>query len=284
MKQMQGFPLISLGLRKHLSLQKHLPILLLLLFCAVIFIGTSFQPAIADDVDGIHAEAAKEILLRHDWVTLHVNGVRYLQKAPLLYWLVATSYQIFGFNAFAVRLPTMLAVVLLVGVTYLFGRWFSSEKVGLYAGAVMGFSAGVFLFTRTMIPEALLTLLLTVGHLCFLRAFFGVGKQKRFYYGFYVAAALAVLTKGLIGIIFAVVPAFLFLLLTGSLSQWRELRLCSGFALFLAIAAPWHLLAGFRNDHFFWYYFVNEHFCGFWVTATRRTTINCRSYITGCCI
>jgi 4-amino-4-deoxy-L-arabinose transferase-like glycosyltransferase len=77
------------------------------------------------------------------------------------------------------------------------------------------------------------------------------------------ATALALLTKGLIGIVFAVAPAFLFLLLTGNLSAWKELRLFSGFALFLAIAAPWHLLAGFQNENFFWFYFVNEQFLRF---------------------
>jgi 4-amino-4-deoxy-L-arabinose transferase-like glycosyltransferase len=239
------------------SLRPHLPILLLLAFCAVIFITTAFEPAVADDADAIHAVAAQEILQRGDWVTLYVNGIRYLQKAPLLYWLVANSYQLFGFNAFAVRFPTMVAVVLLAGTTYLFGCWAFSRKAGLYAAAIMGFSVGIFLFTRIMIPEALLTLLLTIGHFCFLFAF--TTSQKRFYYGFYTAAALAVLTKGLIGVIFAIAPALLFLLLTRNLSRWNELRLLSGTAVFLAIAVPWHILAGLQNDHFWWYYFINEH-------------------------
>lgn len=237
-----------------------LPVLLLF-FCAIIFIATAFEPSILDNADATHAVAAREILQRSDWVTLHVNGVRYLQKAPLLYWLVANSYQILGFNAFAVRFPSMLAVVLLVGVTYFFGQWVFSKKVGLYAAAMLGFCIGMFLFTRIMIPEALLTLLLTLGHLCFLLAF--SGKGKRLYYGFYAAAALAVLTKGLIGVIFAIVPAFGFLVVTGNLARWRELKLLSGTGLFLAIAAPWHILAGLQNDHFWWYYFVNEHFLRF---------------------
>lgn len=244
-------------------MRKHLPIILLLVLSALIYISTSFEPSIADDADAIHAQAAKEMLLRNDWVSLYVNGVRYLQKAPLLYWLVAIAYQVFGVNEFAVRFPTVLAIVLLGGITYIFGRWAYSQKAGLYAAAILVSCTGMFLFTRIMIPEALLTLLFTTAHLCFLRAFFGTGKEKRFYYGFYAATALALLTKGLIGIVFAVAPAFLFLLLTGNLSAWKELRLFSGFALFLAIAAPWHLLAGFQNENFFWFYFVNEQFLRF---------------------
>ncbi|MBW4575819.1 MAG: glycosyltransferase family 39 protein [Aphanothece sp. CMT-3BRIN-NPC111] len=240
-------------------MHKHLPIFLLLIFSAVIYIATSFEPSLVDNIDSSHAIAAREILQRHDWITLHINGVRYLEKAPLLYWLVATSYQVFGVNEFAVRFPTMVAVVLLAGSAYIFGRWAYSQKAGLYAAAILVSCVGMFLFTRMMIPEALLTLWFTVAHFCFLRAFFGKGKQKRFYYGFYAAMALALLSKGLIGIVFCVAPAFLFLLVTNQLSAWKELRLLSGSAVFLAIAAPWHIMAGLQNQNFFWFYFINEH-------------------------
>ncbi|MBD0390504.1 MAG: glycosyltransferase family 39 protein, partial [Nostoc sp. C3-bin3] len=127
-------------------MQKHLPIILLLVLSALIYISTSFEPSIADDADAIHAQAAKEMLLRNDWVSLYVNGVRYLQKAPLLYWLVAIAYQVFGVNEFAVRFPSVLAIVLLGGITYIFGRWAYSQKAGLYAAAILVSCAGMFLF------------------------------------------------------------------------------------------------------------------------------------------
>lgn len=242
-------------------MRKHLPIALLLAFTAAIFLATSFRPSLLDDADATHAEAAKEMIERDDWVTLHVNGVRYLEKAPMLYWAVAASFRVFGFNAFAVRFPIVLAIALLAFVAYRFGRWAYSEKAGLYAAAILASCAGMFLFTRVMIPEALLTLWFTLAHYCFLRGFFGEGKEKHWYYGLYAAIALCVLTKGLIGIIFVAGPIGLFLLLTRSLlGEIRHLRLFTGTLLLLAIAAPWHLLAGFRNDRFFWFYFVNEHF------------------------
>lgn len=236
------------------------PLTLLLAFTALIFLATSFQPSLLDDADATHAEAAKEMIERGDWVTLHVNGVRYLEKAPLLYWAVAASFRIFGFNAFAVRFPIVVAVLLLALAAYHFGRWAYSERAGLYAAAILASCVGMFLFTRTMIPEALLSLWFTLAHFCFLRGFFGAGKEKRWYYGVYVAGALCVLTKGLIGIAFIAGPIGLFLLLTRTLlSELKHLRLPTGTLLFLVIAAPWHLLAGTRNDHFFWFYFVNEH-------------------------
>jgi 4-amino-4-deoxy-L-arabinose transferase-like glycosyltransferase len=70
--------------------------LALFLLCAVVYLGSAFLPALQDDADSTHAEAAREMLVSGDYVTLHVNGVRYLEKAPLLYWLVAISYRIFG--------------------------------------------------------------------------------------------------------------------------------------------------------------------------------------------
>lgn len=241
-----------------LRLQR-LPLICLLAFSAAIYLSTCWQPALLDDADATHAQAAKEILQRHDWVTLHVNGVRYLEKAPLLYWLVAISYRLFGVNQFAVRVPTVLAVVLLAWTIYAYGRWAYSARAGWYAAAISVSCVGMFLFTRIMIPEAWLTLFCTVAHYCFGRAFFGSDREKWLYYGCYAAMALAVLTKGLIGIVFIVAPVGGFFLLTRCWAAWRQLRLGSGLAVFLAIAAPWHLLAGWRNEHFFWFYFINEH-------------------------
>src|ERR1017187_4677710 len=69
--------------------------LIFLLWTAIYFAGI-FTPPLLDDVDTIHAEAAREMVLRHDWVTMYTDGIRYLEKAPLMYWGVAVSYEIFG--------------------------------------------------------------------------------------------------------------------------------------------------------------------------------------------
>ena len=252
-------PLLRQRLLRQRLLYQRLPLIGLLAFSAAIYLSACLQPALLDDADATHAQAAKEMLQRHDWVTLHVDGVRYLEKAPLLYWLVAISYRVFGINQFAVRVPTALAVVLLAWLVYAYGRWAYSARAGWYAAAISTSCVGMFLFTRIMIPEAWLTLLCTLAHYCFGRAFFGTERDKRLYYGCYAAMALAVLTKGLIGMVFIVAPVCGFFLLTRCFAEWKHLRLGSGLAVFVAIAAPWHLLAGWRNAHFFWFYFVNEH-------------------------
>jgi 4-amino-4-deoxy-L-arabinose transferase-like glycosyltransferase len=249
---------------------RHLGIILLLFATFFVYLLTFWGGFIADATDASHAIAAREILQRNDWITLHINGIRYLEKAPLLYWITAISYQIFGFNEFAVRIPTVVTIVLLGITIYVFGCWAYSKRVGLYGSIITVSCVGMFLFTRLMIPEALLTLWFVLGHFCFLFAFFGEGKRKLFYYGFYLAMALAILSKGFIGIIFCICPAFLFIVITKQWRRWREFRIFSGPMLFLIIALPWHLLAGLKNDNFFWFYIVNEHFLRFFNLRPQR--------------
>jgi 4-amino-4-deoxy-L-arabinose transferase-like glycosyltransferase len=240
---------------------------LALVFVAVYF-GSLFSPALLDDADSTHAEAAREMFVTGDYVTLHVNGVRYLEKAPLPYWLVAISYHIFGVNEFASRLPMALSVLLLGVLAVVWGRRAFGERAGIYAGLFVYTAAGVFLFTRILIPDVLLSLLIA-GALYFFLTAMEPGSRPWQWYAGYACMALGVLTKGLIALSFPGGAAFLYLSLTGEWRRWREFRLGSGLALFLLIAAPWHILAGLRNTGgqgghgFFWFYFVNEHFLRF---------------------
>ncbi len=236
-------------------------------FLAVYF-GALFSPALLDDADSTHAEAAREMFVSGDYVTLHVNGVRYLEKAPLPYWLVALSYHIFGVNEFAARLPMALSVLLLGVLAVVWGRRAFGERAGIYAGLMVYTCAGVFLFTRVLIPDVLLSLLIAASVYFFLIALEPDGHAWQWYAG-YACMALGVLTKGLIALAFPGGAAVLYLVVTGEWRRWREFRMASGFALFLMIAAPWHILAGLRNTGgagghgFFWFYFVNEHFLRF---------------------
>jgi 4-amino-4-deoxy-L-arabinose transferase-like glycosyltransferase len=230
--------------------------------------GSMFSPGLLDDADSTHAEAAREMVATGDFVTLHVNGVRYLEKAPLPYWLVAVSYEIFGVNEFSTRLPMVLSVMLLGVLGFVWARRAFGEQTGIYAALFVYTCAGVYLFTRILIPEVLLSLLIAAALYFFLTALEPAGESWR-WYGGYAMMALGVLTKGLIALAFPCGAAFFFLLITGEWRRWREFRLASGMALFLVIAAPWHILAGLRNpgtaDHhgFFWFYFVNEHYLRF---------------------
>jgi len=133
---------------------------------AAVYFGALFSPALLDDADSTHAEAAREMFVSGDYVTLHVNGVRYLEKAPLLYWLVAICYHIFGVNEFASRLPMAVSVLLLGVLAVVWVRRAFGERAGIYAGVFVYTAAGVFLFTRILIPDVLLSLLIAAFSPC----------------------------------------------------------------------------------------------------------------------
>jgi 4-amino-4-deoxy-L-arabinose transferase-like glycosyltransferase len=248
--------------RDPISRLKTLPLMAVILLFATVYLGSAFSPALQDDADSTHAEAAREMMVSGDYVTLHINGVRYLEKAPMIYWLVAASYRLFGVNEFATRFPTVLAMFLLVLLGFRWGRRAFGYRTGVYGGLFVATAAGYYLFTRIMIPEAILSLFLAGAFYFVVTALEPAGGRWRWYAG-YACLALAVLTKGLVSLVFVGVAAIGYALVTGEWRRWREFRLGTGLLLFLAIAAPWHVLAGLRNPHFFWFYFVNEHFLRF---------------------
>lgn len=223
-----------------------------------VYLGSLSSPAIFDDADATHAEAAREMAATHDWVTLHVDGIRYLEKPPLPYWLVASCYRLFGVSETSTRLPTAITIFLLMLLAADWARRAFGARASLYAALFVVTSIGFYLFTRILIPEALLALTIS-GALYFSLLALERGTDSRLWYAVYVCLALAVLAKGLVSIIFVAGTLVAYLLVTGEWKRWREFRLFTGTLLFLLIATPWHILAGIRNGGFFWFYFINEH-------------------------
>jgi len=235
-------------------------LILLFIFAAVVYLGNAGFPALLDDADASHAMVSHEILQRQDGIMLYMNGIRYLMKAPLHYWAVAASYAVLGQNEFSTRLPVALAMIgLVLLVSEFAGRYFGG-RAGLYSGLVVCTSAGFFLFTRIMIPEAIYALEFTAIFYLFMRGWTRSIDPRAAYWGAAALTALAMLTRGLIGVIFPVAILFLFVTATRAWNRWRELHLFSSTAIFLLIAAPWHILASLRANTFIWSYFINEHF------------------------
>jgi 4-amino-4-deoxy-L-arabinose transferase-like glycosyltransferase len=250
--------------------------LLVLLFIAVYF-AALFSPALLDDADATHAQAAQHIATSGDWVTMYVNGIRYLEKPPLPYWIVAVDYRVFGYNVFATHLPMALAVLGCAWIAWTWSRRAWGDRAAFYAALAMLTSIGVFLFTRTLIPESLLTFFLLLSLYSFLT---GIEDRKpaRFYIA-YASLAIALLAKGLVAPIFFVAAVVPYLVVTGDWKKWRQFHLFTGLLVFLAIGAPWHILAGLANPGhgnpvgnvpspghvhgFFYFYFINEHFLRF---------------------
>jgi 4-amino-4-deoxy-L-arabinose transferase-like glycosyltransferase len=231
-----------------------------------------------DDVDAVQAQIARNMLASGDWVTARLNGVAYIEKSPLVYWMMAGSYQVFGVHDWAARLPLALAVVLLCWVTYRFGCWAFNDAAGLYAGIALATSVGLFLFTRILIPDATLTLAITGAIWAWLRLLEPErGRASRWAVVLGACLGVGLLLKGLIAIVFPVAAGLAYMAITRQLisaDAWRRLHPGIVAAATLAIAAPWHVLATLRNPPyfafcmhsgpgeyhgFFWFYFINEH-------------------------
>ena len=253
-------------------------VVLIILAAAVFFGCIVSPPSLMDDVDAVQAQIARNMLTSGDWVIAHLDGVPYVEKSPLIYWLIATSYRIFGVHDWSARIPVALAAVLLCWVTYRYGRWAFNARAGYYAGVAIATSVGMFLFTRILIPDVMLTLTTCLAFWAFQRATDADEKQTRLWALILAASlGLGVMLKGLIALVVPGGGVFVYLLLTRQLFRkeiWKSLHLLSGAAIFLAIAAPWHILATLRMPPyldftmhsgpgeyrgFFWFYFVNEH-------------------------
>ncbi len=247
-----------------------------------------FSPGLLDDVDSIYIEIAREMLVRHDFVTPYVNGIRFFDKPPLMYWMAAGSMRLFGVHDWAARLPLALAVLALLLSVYALGlRLFrvtspasSPDRGGFYAALALATSIGPYLYTRFYIPDIVIALWMTLSVHCFLAALERVRQGRSSLLpmiGFAATIALNVLTKGLIGIVFPLGFVLCYLAIAGELRTLGRLHPLLSTGVFLAIAAPWHILAALRNPAialpaglglpakggWAWFYLYNEHIARF---------------------
>jgi 4-amino-4-deoxy-L-arabinose transferase-like glycosyltransferase len=248
------------------------------LIAAAIYLGCIISPpSLMDDVDAVQAQIARNMLTSGDWVTARLDGVAYLEKAPLLYWLIAICYKVFGVHDWAARIPVALASIGLAWLTAAMGVWAFGRRAGFYAGLCMATCIGLFLFTRIQIPDVMQTASIALALWAFLRLM-DEGERRPRLWAAAMAASLGVglLLKSLIGIVFPMAAAALYLFFTRRLlarETWKRLRPWSGIGIILAIAAPWHVLATLRNPPyfdftmhsapgeyhgFFWFFFINE--------------------------
>jgi 4-amino-4-deoxy-L-arabinose transferase-like glycosyltransferase len=250
---------------------------LLLIAAAVYLVGIISPPSLADDVDAVQAQIARTMLVTGDWVTARLDGVAYLEKPPLVYWMMAFSYKVFGVHDWAARIPIALFCMALALLTAAFGVWAFGRKAGFYAGLCMATCVGLFLFTRVLIPDVILTFTITLAMWALLRITDDDEAHPRAW-AFALAASLGtgLLLKSLIGVLFPVAASLIYLFLTKQLfvaRTWKRLHPFSGLAIILLIAVPWHVLATLRNPPylslsmhsgqgeyhgFLWFFFINE--------------------------
>jgi len=248
------------------------------LIAAAIYLGCIVSPpSLMDDVDAVQAQIARNMLSSGDWVTARIDGVVYLEKSPLIYWLIAISYKIFGVSDWAARVPVVLACILLAWLTTAFGSWAFGRRAGFYAGLCISTCVGLWLFTRILIPDVMLTATIAVSMWAFLRVLDEAEPHPRRWAAVLAASfGVGLLWKSTVAILFPGAAALLYLALTGQLRSrkvWKRLHPWSGLAIVVATAAPWHILATLRNPPyvdlslrsvpgeyhgFLWFYFINE--------------------------
>jgi len=253
--------------------------MIVVVVAALVFLGGVISPpGLMDDVDAVQAQIARNMLESGDWVTARLDGVTYLEKSPLIYWMIAASFVVFGVHDWAARLPLAVGAVLLCWLTYCIGRWAFSQRAGIYAGVALSTSVGLWLFTRAQIPDALLTATMALALWSVLRAL-DEEEPRPGWWSAVLGASLGVglLLKGLIAILLPVAGVVLYLAIGGRRSwsdAWHRIRPLRAAGIALAIAAPWHALAAVRNPPIFeftwrsipgeyhgfaWFYFLNEH-------------------------
>jgi 4-amino-4-deoxy-L-arabinose transferase-like glycosyltransferase len=237
--------------------------LVLLLMVAGVYLYTATGPAILDDGDALYSHISQQMVRSGDWITPYANGVRFLDKPPVLFWVTALAFHIFGFTEFAARLPAALAVLGISLVLFSMGKRAGGSAAGFIASTASALCIGTFLFTRMVFPDVLFVFFLTFSLFAFLKWYLDPNGPLLPALLFYVAMAGAVLTKGLMGLFFPGAIIFLFLIWAKDWHRLRHFHLWKGSLIFLVLALPWHILAAIRNPGFLWYYFVNEQFLRF---------------------
>lgn len=252
--------------------------------CSLAFLWNLGSIGLIDETEPLFAEAARQMVVTGDWITPYFNGETRFDKPPLIYWLMAIGYKLLGVNAWAVRLPSALAAIALTLLCFYTLRYFGfatpaaaqqprhfQRQLWLSAfigSALTAFNIQTLAWARQGVSDMLLSGCMGTALLCF---FWGYARQEdeqkrektlpnRWYLAFYVLSALAVLTKGPVGIVIPGIIILSFLLYVGKLREvLQESGIVWGAFIFLAISVPWYVLVTLRNGDAFINSFFGYH-------------------------
>ncbi len=247
-------------------------LLLLTLAFGLLFAFRLGSYPLSNPDEGRYAEIPREMVAGGDWITPRLDGINYFEKPPLVYWTTALCLKFFGPSEWSMRATPALFALAGVLLTYGAARKLHGRAAGLGAAVVLGTSILWFVLGRIMLLDMAVSVLMSATLFCFILAVREpAGATRRWlFYGLYASAALATLTKGLIGFLVTGAVMFLWLLVFNQWKRLRPMHLPSGIALFLAIAAPWHLLAASHNETWVHRYLVYEHWERFTSPAASR--------------
>ncbi len=239
----------------------------------IYFGGLGSVPLFEPD-EGRYTEIPREMIQRGDWVLPHLDGVLYFEKPPLNYWMTAASLKVFGLNPFATRFPN--AVMGLAGVllAWILGRKMVGARAGWLSAAILATSPLYLAMAHIATLDMSVGFFVAAALCCFWFAQGGEPAEgwrgKSAWWGLFLFSALAVLSKGLIGLLMPGAIIGLFILATRRWNLLRSVPWFSGTALFLVVALPWHLLAASRNGKFIDIYIIREHFLRYLTPVSDR--------------
>jgi len=234
--------------------------------------------ALLDPDEGMYGSIAREMAEGGDWVTPHFNGVRYLEKPPLYFWLTAFTTGLFGPSEWGTRLWSALPALGTALLTWRIGCLLYGPQAGLLSAIVFLTGVGVFRYSRVAATDFLLVFSLTLAMYGFVKAALSRMPAKATYKRgmvddplilCYLGVALAVLSKGMVGLVlpFLIIALFLYFTKSNGISSAVRLRegiySPAGPLLFLLLVLPWHLLTAWRNNDFFGFYLVDNQFLRF---------------------
>jgi len=238
---------------------RHALFTMLIALAALLHVGTIGSGDLYSQTEGQYAGAAREMVETHHWLLPTNDGIPRLQKPPLLYWLIIVSFKLFGINAAAARLPIALAVVALVALIFLIGEKLTDYWRGFIAGLIYLSFCGTFLLTRIVMPEPLVSAFIAGAILCAICGYQRRRHRPAWFASFWICSAFACLTKGLLGVAYPVaILVLLSLFYREARLRFRALVRWKYVALFVLIAAPWHIWAERHFPGYFRYQVSTE--------------------------
>ena len=260
-----------------------LDLVAIILIFGFLYLGLSFMRPLASPDEGRYSEIPREMVASGDWVTPHLNGMQYFYKPPMFYWMQAVSIEAFGINRVSLRLANAAMAVFGICATYAAARALYGRRVGIFSAAILGTSVLYYALGQIITLDMTVAVFIAAAMFSFIVAL----KRSGIWRGllilsFFAMCALAVMSKGLIGILIPCAVIFIYAFAVGIFNFFRQLRpsdlwwCIAGVLLFLGIALPWHILAMIANpaydtsegmfsknwegQGFFWYYIIHEHF------------------------
>jgi 4-amino-4-deoxy-L-arabinose transferase-like glycosyltransferase len=243
------------------------------LFLVGLWFGTLDYRRLAEPDEGRYAEIAREMAASSDWVTPRLDGLKYFEKPALQYWATAAAFRAFGESEGVARLWPALTGLLALVATLIAAQRLWGRTLGYVSALVLAsclwFMGGGHVLTVDMGVSGFMTLTLA-AFLIAQRDTATPAERRRWMWLAWAAMGLAVLSKGLIGIVLPGAILVLYMLWQRDWKRLTQIELGVGLVIFLAITLPWFVTVSLRNPEFAQFFFVHEHFQRFTTTIAHR--------------